>query len=322
MKKNVIGFVLMMVLCLATMVGCNKEQKNELVEEPTSTVETTEETETSIGPTTPTTTSSTTTVTTTEKTTVEKLTISIKETTETSTTYAAAPTVKETQTKAATTETTRKTIKETTTPATTSTTEATTTTTEPVQTTTVSTTLVSSTSMVKEYIGYKPNTHYVHRSTCHWFDDTCYAITSTEGLEARKCSECKPDIEIITPYTPPAPTVNCSLTDYEYNLIMQLMANEYGGKASVIERAKIVAATMNACKRNGWSVETFVYRACVPFGFTPGYSSYHGTRVSDMKDAMDYYFTYGEKDFYTIGYWQEGADSWYGDGTWNHFYRA
>lgn len=52
----------------------------------------------------------------------------------------------------------------------------------------------------REFVVYKPSTHYVHRSTCHWVDSTCYEIEDTSGLEARKCTECNPDIEIVTPY--------------------------------------------------------------------------------------------------------------------------
>lgn len=173
-----------------------------------------------------------------------------------------------------------------------------------------------------EYVVFKEATHYIHRNTCHWAKSgNVQKIENTEGIEARKCGECNPDMEIINVYEEPTPTYNCSLSDYEYNLIMQLMCNEYGS-ATMIERAKIVAATMNACSRNNWSVETFVYRACVPFGFTPGYSSYHGVSVADMADAMEYYFTYGTAGFYDSGYWCEGADSWWGDGYYNHFYRA
>lgn len=55
-----------------------------------------------------------------------------------------------------------------------------------------------------EFIVYKETTHYVHRSTCRWYNpDVCREITSTEGLEARLCTECNPDIEIITPYVEP-----------------------------------------------------------------------------------------------------------------------
>lgn len=68
-----------------------------------------------------------------------------------------------------------------------------------------------------EYIVYKPSTHYVHRSTCHWVDSTCYEITDTEGLEARICTECNPDIQIVTPYIPePVPAETSSSISAEY----------------------------------------------------------------------------------------------------------
>lgn len=47
---------------------------------------------------------------------------------------------------------------------------------------------------------YKPSTHYVHRATCHWVDDTCYEIETTDGLEVRLCTECNPDIEVKKEY--------------------------------------------------------------------------------------------------------------------------
>lgn len=96
------------------------------------------------------------------------------------------------------------------------------TTTEAIATTTTTTTNVEETTTVTtepiveeedntgEYIVYKPSTHYVHRSTCHWFNDECIPITSTEGLEARICTECNPDIEIVTHYEEPQPVANNS----------------------------------------------------------------------------------------------------------------
>lgn len=59
---------------------------------------------------------------------------------------------------------------------------------------------------IVEYIVYKPSTKYVHLSNCKWFNDECYEITDTEGIEARKCSVCNPDIEIINEYVEPEPS--------------------------------------------------------------------------------------------------------------------
>lgn len=52
----------------------------------------------------------------------------------------------------------------------------------------------------REYYVYKPSTHYIHKSTCHWVSSECYEITETSGIEARACSECDPKIEIVNPY--------------------------------------------------------------------------------------------------------------------------
>jgi hypothetical protein len=50
----------------------------------------------------------------------------------------------------------------------------------------------------REYVVYKPSTHYIHRSTCRWFDSEWYEISDTEGLECIKCSECNPEMDIVT----------------------------------------------------------------------------------------------------------------------------
>lgn len=51
-----------------------------------------------------------------------------------------------------------------------------------------------------EYIVFKPSTHYIHRSTCRWNDNSCQQIEDTKNIQARLCRECNPDIEIINPY--------------------------------------------------------------------------------------------------------------------------
>jgi len=180
--------------------------------------------------------------------------------------------------------------------------------------------------IVEEYLVYKPSTHYIHKNTCHWNCGDAYKIDNADGLEARLCTECGVQCEGYIEYIEPVPepvniSGNVSMSDYEYNLLCGLIANEYGS-ASLVERAKIVAATFNACNRNGWSIEAFIYTACVPYGYTPGYTYYSGVAASSMSDAIDYYFTYGESGFWDSGYWETGADSWWGDGWYNHFYRA
>ena len=91
---------------------------------------------------------------------------------------------------------------------------------------------------------------------------------------------------------------------------------------NVIERAKIVAAIFNQVERSGNSITTCIYRSCVPWGFNPNKEYYcGGVHYSTMNDAVDYYLANGTAGFDSIGYWVDGADSWRGDGTYNHFYR-
>ena len=65
---------------------------------------------------------------------------------------------------------------------------------------------------IKEFFVYKPSTHYVHRSTCIWVDDTCEKIKNTKGLEARLCTDCNPDIKIYQEYKEPITTTSATTT--------------------------------------------------------------------------------------------------------------
>ena len=68
----------------------------------------------------------------------------------------------------------------------------------PLKVTTAAT--ITTTAKQPEYVVFKPSTHYIHRSTCSWVDDSCYKIEDTKGIQARYCNDCKPDMEIIDPY--------------------------------------------------------------------------------------------------------------------------
>ena len=73
--------------------------------------------------------------------------------------------------------------------------------TEPVVTTTTIIPVI-----MEEYVIYKPATHYIHMNTCRWAESgDVYKIENTEGIEARKCSECNPPMEIIAEYIEPVP---------------------------------------------------------------------------------------------------------------------
>lgn len=64
----------------------------------------------------------------------------------------------------------------------------------------------TTTKKEKEYLVYKPSTHYVHKSTCEWVNDECYKIDSTEGLQVRLCEDCNPKIDVVEEYVEPVAT--------------------------------------------------------------------------------------------------------------------
>lgn len=127
---------------------------------------------------------------------------------------------------------------------------------------------------------------------------------------------------VITEVTTIEDSTSDTLSQEEYDLLCRLVANEYGGMTDVRERAKIVAAVFNQRERWGGTITSCIYSSCIPWGFNPNQDYYGGTYYKDMSDAVDYYLTNGTAGFYDIGYWTEGADSWWGDGRYNHFYRA
>lgn len=210
------------------------------------------------------------------------------------------------------------------------------TTTEAIATTTTTTTNVEETTTVTtepiveeedntgEYIVYKPSTHYVHRSTCHWFNDECIPITSTEGLEARLCTECNADIEIVTQYEEPQPVANNSgytslnyITDVERIYLCNTVGAEYGSDwVPLYDKACVVATVMNRVHDGGWTngLPSTIYNVLTaPYQYNPAYAvGYYRYNVTQSCiDAVEYYFEH-MNDFphYT---------SFYGDGTYNYF---
>lgn len=66
----------------------------------------------------------------------------------------------------------------------------------------------TTTVVMETYVVHKPSTHYIHMNTCRWAaSDEVQRIENTEGIEARRCSECNPSMEIITEYIEPVPEV-------------------------------------------------------------------------------------------------------------------
>lgn len=168
----------------------------------------------------------------------------------------------------------------------------------------------------REFVVYKPSTHYIHKSTCHWADSTCYEIENTENIECRKCSECNPEIEIVNQYI--SNVTAPSVSDYDYTLLCKIVASEYGGMPDVYERAKIVASVMNMVNDSRWpgSVEGVLDQTCAPWGFNK-YSDYFcggSIHYTAMADAVDYYFNNPD----TFAGWT--CNQWWGDGKYNHFH--
>ena len=70
--------------------------------------------------------------------------------------------------------------------------------------------------ITEPYIVYKPSTKYIHRNSCRWNSGDAVVITDTNDIEARKCTECNPDIEIVNEYIEHEPIIEeCDLTEEE-----------------------------------------------------------------------------------------------------------
>jgi hypothetical protein len=184
----------------------------------------------------------------------------------------------------------------------------------------------------REYVVYKPSTHYIHTSKCKWCNSECYEISSTEGIEARKCSECNPDMEIITPYEEPAPATTdtaIAVTDYEYIILCNLVAGEYGSDwVSTYDKGAVVATVIHRMWEgtrwtNGASASIYNVIAA-PYQYDGKYlsGSYSSRVTQSCKDAVTYALNnISAYDYYTNpdGTTVYMINSFRGDGTYNWF---
>lgn len=188
------------------------------------------------------------------------------------------------------------------------------------------------TEPVREYVVYKPSTHYIHRSTCRWFDSECYEIEDTEGLECRRCSECNPEMEIVTEYvdttpqqsTEPAMTNNDGgyyslnfITDVERIYLCNVVGTEYGADwVSLYDKACVVATVMNRVHDGGWTngkPSTIYNVLTAPYQYNPAYAVpyYRYNVTQSVIDSVEYYFQHQDEfPHYT---------SFCGDGRRNYF---
>lgn len=179
----------------------------------------------------------------------------------------------------------------------------------------------------REYVVYKPSTHYIHRSTCRWFSSECYEISDTEGLECRKCSECNPEMDIVTEYVvqQPSQPVNTGsgyyslnfITDTERIYLCNTVGTEWGSDwVSLYDKACVVATVMNRVRDGGWSngLPSTVYNVLTaPYQYNSNYAVpyYRSNVTQSCIDAVEYYFEHqSEFPHYT---------SFYGDGYRNYF---
>jgi hypothetical protein len=173
------------------------------------------------------------------------------------------------------------------------------------------------TEPVREYVAYKPSTHYIHRSTCRWFNSECYEIEDTEGLECRRCSECNPEMEIATEYvvpTPQQPATQPAVTNndggyYSLNFITEeeriylcnVVGTEYGADwVSLYDKACVVATVMNRVRDGGWSngkPSTIYNVLTAPYQYNPAYAvPYYRCNVTQsVIDSVEYYFQHQDE---------------------------
>lgn len=168
--------------------------------------------------------------------------------------------------------------------------------------------------ITEPYIVYKPSTKYVHRNSCRWNSGDAVAITDTNNIEARKCTECNPDIEIVNEYIEPEPIIeDCDLTEEEIILLRKIVSYEYGSDwVPVYEKAKVVNGVMNRVYDSRFP--DTIYDVLTQSGQFPGFYVYGTYYISDsIIAAVDYYFAH-PNEF-------DNSNSWYADGCgYNVFY--
>lgn len=168
--------------------------------------------------------------------------------------------------------------------------------------------------ITEPYIVYKPSTKYVHKNSCRWNTGDAVTITDTNGIEARKCTECNPDIEIINEYVEPEPSIDdYGLTEDEITLLRKIVSYEYGSDwVPVYEKAKVVNGVMNRVYDSRFP--DTIYGVLTQSGQFPGFYVYGTYYISDsIIAAVDYYFAH-PNEF-------DNSNSWYADGYgYNVFY--
>ena len=148
----------------------------------------------------------------------------------------------------------------------------------------------------------------------------------------RKCSECDPDMEIITPYEAPEPATTdtaIAVTDYEYIMLCNLVAGEYGADwVSTYDKGAVVATVIHrlweGTRWTGGAPASIYNVIAAPYQYDGKYlsGSYSSKVTQSCKDAVtyalnniheyDYYCNPDGTSIYMI-------NSFCGDGRYNWF---
>ena len=180
---------------------------------------------------------------------------------------------------------------------------------------------------VVETVVFKPSTKYVHRSMCHWVDDTCYDVTSDDGITAYVCSECNPDIDVTVLEKPVSniPSTVIEVTEYEYISLCNLVAGEYGSDwVSVYDKGAVVACVIHRMWDGRWGGTDIISVINAPGQFDAKYcASYYTSKVTQScKDAVTYALNNMDDYEYYVDPWgtsHYNIMSFWGDGTYNYF---
>lgn len=176
-------------------------------------------------------------------------------------------------------------------------------------TTTTTTTTTIVTEPIETYVVYKPATHYIHMNTCRWVaSGEVQKIENTEGIEARRCSECNPSMEIITEYVEPVPEVTEPTGSMSYvKHFTRGTYYAYGGPRKGGSQCQLIDCSIGDGTVKGSIASSYLYRN---YGYNyngkrtmvyleiEGYSQMNGYYYLDDCDAgnpnvIDFFFFYG-----------------------------
>ena len=165
--------------------------------------------------------------------------------------------------------------------------------------------------ITEPYIVYKPSTKYLHRNSCRWNSGDAIIITDTNNIEARKCTECNPDIEIVNEYIEPEiPDQTCSvcLSDSDKYYLAIMLTHECSSRAGAEHNAHSVAAMVN----RGGAIYSTISSSCCPW-WEYGHGSWcmdngctNGLDTSYAYEAIDYYLNHSNSYSWVTGWYASG----------------